>query len=123
MSTVGWSRLETKVAKSPRRERHFGLTVSACYSSLVSEPQFSDTGPAECPDVSVVVVSYNTVNLLDRMFAALNAARGMLRIETIVVDNASRDGSAAFLRTKYPDIELIENSINVGFGRANNQAI
>ena len=73
--------------------------------------------------MSVVVVSYNTVHLLDQMFAALNAARGKLQLQIIVVDNASRDGSAAFLRTKYPDIELIENSVNVGFGRANNQAI
>jgi N-acetylglucosaminyl-diphospho-decaprenol L-rhamnosyltransferase len=71
----------------------------------------------------VVVVSYNTVFLLDRMFAAIDAARGNLQVQIIVVDNASRDGSAAFLRTKYPNVELIENSFNIGFGRANNQAI
>ena len=70
-----------------------------------------------------MVVSYNTASLLDQMFAALDAARGRLRIQIIVIDNASRDGSAAHLRTKYPDVELIENSVNVGFGRANNQAM
>jgi N-acetylglucosaminyl-diphospho-decaprenol L-rhamnosyltransferase len=83
----------------------------------------SDPGAEGRPDLSVVVVSYNTVHLLDQMFAALNAARGKLRLQIIVVDNASHDGSAAFLRAKYRDIELIENSVNVGFGRANNQAI
>ena len=74
-------------------------------------------------DLTVVIVSYNTVLLLDQMFAALDGARGNLRIQIIVIDNASRDGSAAHLRTKYPDVELIENSVNVGFGRANNRAM
>ncbi len=78
---------------------------------------------AEPPDVSVVVVNYNTGYLLDRMFAALNAAAASLRIETIVVDNASTDGSIDVLETKYPFVTLIKNHTNVGFGRANNQAI
>ena len=40
-----------------------------------------------------------------------------------MVDNASRDGSVDILRTRYPNVELIENPTNVGFGRANNQAL
>ncbi len=75
------------------------------------------------PDVTVVVVSYNTANLLDRMFAALEAARGTLQLQVIVVDNASRDNSVEVLRARYPNIELILNTTNVGFGRANNQAL
>jgi N-acetylglucosaminyl-diphospho-decaprenol L-rhamnosyltransferase len=78
---------------------------------------------SERPDVTVIVVSYNTAHLLDRMFGTLEAARGSLRLQVIVVDNASRDGSADILRTKYPNAELIENRTNVGFGRANNQAL
>jgi GT2 family glycosyltransferase len=74
-------------------------------------------------DVSVVVISYNTGYLLDRMFAALNAATASLRIETIVVDNASTDDSIDILESKYPAVTLIKNDTNVGFGRANNQAI
>ena len=74
-------------------------------------------------DVSVVVVSYNTGYLLDRMFAALNAATASLRIETIVVDNASTDDSIDILESKYASVTLIKNDTNVGFGRANNQAI
>jgi N-acetylglucosaminyl-diphospho-decaprenol L-rhamnosyltransferase len=89
----------------------------------MSEKRSSHRGEHGCPDLSVVVVSYNTVALLERMFAALKVARGNLRLEIIVVDNGSRDGSAEFLRANFPDIELIENSRNVGFGRANNQAI
>ena len=77
----------------------------------------------ERPDVTVVIVSYNTVQLLDRMFTALEAGRGSLRLQTIVVDNASRDGSVTHLQAKYPDIEIVANEANVGFGRANNQAL
>ena len=43
------------------------------------------------PDVTVIVVNYNTAHLLDRMFAAIDAARGNLSIQIIVVDNASHD--------------------------------
>jgi GT2 family glycosyltransferase len=77
----------------------------------------------EHPDVTVIVVSYNTAHLLDRMFATLDAARAALKLQVIVVDNASRDNSVGILRTHYPHIELIENPTNVGFGRANNQAV
>ena len=74
-------------------------------------------------DLTVVVVNYNTAHLLYRMFAALEAAKGALTLQVIVVDNASRDGSVEILRAQFPSVELIENSINVGFGRANNQAL
>jgi N-acetylglucosaminyl-diphospho-decaprenol L-rhamnosyltransferase len=73
--------------------------------------------------VTVIVVSYNTAHLLDRMFSALDAAREKLNLQVIVVDNASRDGSVDILRKRYPSTELIVNQTNVGFGRANNQAL
>jgi N-acetylglucosaminyl-diphospho-decaprenol L-rhamnosyltransferase len=75
------------------------------------------------PDVSVIVVNYNTAHLLDRMLAALDSGRGALTVQVIVVDNASHDGSTDLLRTRHPGVELIENTVNVGFGRANNQAL
>jgi GT2 family glycosyltransferase len=77
----------------------------------------------EPPDISVVLVNYNTAHLLDRTFAALYAARGDLRLQVILVDNASRDGSVEILRAKHPEVELLENLVNVGFGRANNRAL
>jgi N-acetylglucosaminyl-diphospho-decaprenol L-rhamnosyltransferase len=77
----------------------------------------------EEPDVSVVVVNYNTGYLLDRMFAALDAAKGSLRIQIIVVDNASTDNSVEILKSRYPSVTLLKNATNVGFGRANNQAL
>lgn len=74
-------------------------------------------------DLSVVVVSYNTAHLLPRMFDALSAASEGLALQVVVVDNASRDGSVAWLREHQPEAELIVNETNVGFGRANNQAL
>jgi GT2 family glycosyltransferase len=75
------------------------------------------------PDLTVVVVNYNTAHLLGRMFAALDAGRGNLKLQMIVVDNASHDNSVELLRRQHPDAEVITNTINVGFARANNQAI
>jgi N-acetylglucosaminyl-diphospho-decaprenol L-rhamnosyltransferase len=74
-------------------------------------------------DVSIVVVNYNTAELLEQMFAALQTAGGHLNLQVIVVDNASCDNSVEILREGYPGVELIENPRNVGFGRANNQAL
>lgn len=74
-------------------------------------------------DVTVLIVSYNTEHLLVPMFDALHAASAGLAVQTIVVDNASRDGSVALIRERWPQVEVIANAHNVGFGRANNQAL
>jgi N-acetylglucosaminyl-diphospho-decaprenol L-rhamnosyltransferase len=75
------------------------------------------------PDLTVILVNYNTGHLFDRLFSSLKDASGGLLIQTILVDNASKDDSVATLRSNYPTVELIENQVNVGFGRANNQAL
>ena len=78
---------------------------------------------ARAADVSVVVVNYNTAHLLPEMWSALDRARGTLNLQIFVIDNASRDDSVAKLRLESPDAQLIVNPTNVGFGRANNQAL
>ena len=75
------------------------------------------------PDISVVIVNYNTAHLLERLFAAIEAARGSLELEIVVVDNASTDNSVEILELHYPSVVLVKNSKNVGFGRANNLAV
>lgn len=74
-------------------------------------------------DLSVIMVSYNTADLLPQAMAALRRAAAGLRLQTIIVDNASRDRSPELLRRDFADCELILNKKNVGFGRANNQAL
>jgi N-acetylglucosaminyl-diphospho-decaprenol L-rhamnosyltransferase len=78
---------------------------------------------ATSPDVSVIIVSYNSEHLLPRTLAALQAGCGQLLVQVIVIDNASRDRSVELLKRDFPNVELIENATNLGFGRANNQAV
>ncbi|NLR65289.1 glycosyltransferase family 2 protein [Chitinophaga varians] len=74
-------------------------------------------------DVSVIIVSYNTRDLtLDSIDSVKKFTSGV-SYEVIVVDNASSDGTVEAVRERFPDIKLIVNSENVGFGRANNQAV
>jgi len=72
------------------------------------------------PDVTVVIVSWNTREHLARCLAALEGAAEGLRVETIVVDNGSTDGSQAMVADKFPRARLIQSPDNVGFGRACN---
>lgn len=74
------------------------------------------------PDVSILLVAYNCEQLLPRLAAALDQSLGV-SFEVLVVDNASRDGSASWIKKHRPDWRLIENTQNVGFGRANNQLL
>jgi N-acetylglucosaminyl-diphospho-decaprenol L-rhamnosyltransferase len=73
--------------------------------------------------VTVIIVNFNTAHLLPPMFAALDAATGDLDLQCIIIDNASRDASVELIRRDYPQHHLIVNPVNVGFGRANNQAL
>lgn len=68
--------------------------------------------------VSVVVVSFNTAAQLRRCLTAIEPEH-----ETIVVDNASSDGSVDMVRREFPHVNVIANSKNRGFGAANNQGI
>lgn len=74
-------------------------------------------------DLSIIVVNYNTSHLLDEFFEALSLASPYLLVQILFVDNASKDASRNVLRSKYPAVSVTFNEVNVGFGRANNQAV
>ena len=75
-------------------------------------------------DVTVVIVNYNTRHLLEECLDSMWRAGDGLRLQVVIVDNASRDGSPEFIRDRFADrCELVFNRENVGFGRANNQAL
>jgi N-acetylglucosaminyl-diphospho-decaprenol L-rhamnosyltransferase len=73
-------------------------------------------------DVSVVVVSFNTRDLLRRCLASVPLACGNLRFEILVADNESHDGSAEMVRHEFPHATLLEGHGNIGFAKANNLA-
>lgn len=70
------------------------------------------------PNVSVIVVSYNTREQLRRCLSAIETG-----YEIIVVDNASSDGSADMVQAEFPHVRLVRNDTNRGFGAANNQGL
>lgn len=73
--------------------------------------------------LSVIIVNYNVKYYLEQCLEAVRRASQGLQIEVIVVDNLSTDGSIPYLRERFPEVTFIENKENVGFARANNQAI
>ena len=74
-------------------------------------------------DISVIIVSYNTIELTKKALSHLFDSIHDLKMQVIIIDNNSKDQSADILRHEYSNITLIENKNNVGFGRANNQAL
>jgi GT2 family glycosyltransferase len=88
-------------------------------------------------DLSIVIVNWNTRDLLARCLESVGRAQGVetgesahmerecqsFTADVYVVDNASTDGSAQMARERFPWVRLIENKENVGFARGNNQAI
>ena len=72
---------------------------------------------------SVVIVNYNVKYYLEQCLCSLYRAIDNISAEIFVVDNASVDDSEAYLTERFPRITYIYNKENVGFARANNQAI
>lgn len=81
------------------------------------------TPQAHQTDVSVVIVTYNCKRYVLECLESISAQVGPIQIEIIVVDNASRDGTAKAIRELFPKVSLIENSENRWFRRAANQGI
>ncbi|MFN8297928.1 MAG: glycosyltransferase [Chitinophagales bacterium] len=73
--------------------------------------------------LSVVIVNYNVRYFLEQCLLSVQKAIDGLEAEVFVVDNASSDGSEAYIRPRFPWVKWIGNSDNPGFSKANNQAI
>lgn len=74
-------------------------------------------------ELTVVIVNYRVKYLLEQTLRSVEQAMQGMEGEVIVVDNLSGDDSIAFSRELHPQVTFIENQENVGFARANNQAI
>lgn len=71
-------------------------------------------------DLSIIIVNYNVKEYLKNLLHSIKKASQNLATEIIVIDNASDDGSVEMLREKFPEVKLIANEKNLGFGKANN---
>jgi hypothetical protein len=90
---------------------------------MSAPPAPASRGPdATRPDVSVVVVSFNTRDLLHQCLTTLAHEAGGVSYETLVVDNASLDGSADMVTREFPSTTVLRSDTNLGFAAANNRA-
>src|SRR5690349_20246239 len=77
--------------------------------------------PGELPSVSVVVLNFNGLKHLETCFTSLQALDYPGdKLELILTDNGSSDGSLAFMRDRFPHVRLIETGGNIGFAAGNN---
>ncbi|MCF6332421.1 MAG: glycosyltransferase family 2 protein [Draconibacterium sp.] len=74
-------------------------------------------------ELSIIIVNYNVKHFLEQCLHSVLKASKNIASEIFVVDNNSVDGSSQLIREKFPQIHFIENKVNVGFSKANNQAI
>lgn len=74
-------------------------------------------------DLSIIIVNWNTLNLLKDCLNSIFQQTWDVSYDVWVVDNGSSDGSPDMVRREFPQVHLIENRTNMGFSRANNQAI
>ncbi len=72
-------------------------------------------------NLSTIIVTYNGLQWLDKCLGSLRSSS--LATQVIVIDNASQDGTPAYIRAHYPEVELICSDKNLGFGQANNLGI
>ncbi len=73
--------------------------------------------------LSIVIVNYNVKYFLEQCLNSVKKAIGGIDSEIFVVDNNSVDGSVNMIRDKFPEVNLVVNKQNLGFSKANNQAI
>ena len=74
-------------------------------------------------DLSIIIVNYNVRLYLEQCLDSVRKSAQGLDVEIIVVDNNSSDGSVEYLRQRFPEATFIENQVNSGFAKANNQGI
>lgn len=73
------------------------------------------------PLVSVCIANYNGMGVIDECIRSVKAQKGDLNLEILVHDDASTDGSADYIRSRYPSVKLIRGERNVGFCISNNR--
>lgn len=74
------------------------------------------------PKLSIVIVNWNTQELLKNCLDSIYVNREGLSLQIIVVDNGSLDGSQAMVKTQFPEVRLLAQTENIGFAKANNIA-
>jgi GT2 family glycosyltransferase len=81
------------------------------------------TTPPPRPDVSILIVSFNTQRVLRECLESIERESAGLNVEISIVDNDSSDGSPEMIAKDFPAVRLVRSKVNLGFGAANNAAL
>lgn len=93
------------------------------FGAKSSMPAASDRSIQSSADLAIVILNYNTATLLRDCLRSIQTSQHELRVEVIVVDNASSDESVAMVRSEFPDVRLMVNPANIGYSAGNNVAL
>jgi len=74
-------------------------------------------------DLSIIIISYNTKDLLKKCLLSIEKTINDYSYEIIIVDNASKDGTIEMIKNEFPQVHLVINNNNIGFAKANNYGI
>lgn len=94
--------------------------MSAVKEALDQARQTMNRKPSDRDDLAIIIVSTNEVRWLDACLSSIYARAGDIKLDVVVVDNASSDGTREFVETRYPAARVV-TSENHGFGHANNR--
>jgi len=92
-------------------------------SETASKPTVQKRGAGQVVDMSIVLVCWNNKAYLDPCLKSLYEGELKSSFDVVVADNGSTDGSQQMLAEKYPEVKIIQNTGNVGLGKASNQGI
>jgi len=93
------------------------------YTNSYEEPRLDCVMKNVKRDIVIIIVNWNTKEMLKDCLYSIMQTKGNLRLQIIVVDNASSDGSSEMVQNLFPEVQLINSGGNIGFARANNLAI
>lgn len=91
--------------------------------ATAERPSKRSAVPLSTSTLSVIIVNYNVKYFLEQALLSVRNASQRIKPEVFLVDNNSVDDSVAMVKEKFPEVILIANKENVGFSKANNQAI
>lgn len=71
--------------------------------------------------VYIIIVTYNAMNWIEKCLSSIRKSN--IKVQVVVIDNCSKDDTLSYIRNYFPEVYIIENKENRGFGQANNQGI
>jgi GT2 family glycosyltransferase len=96
------------------------MQPASSYTGVIVQPSATDSSLC---DASIIIVSFNTRELLRECLESVIRESADLTVEILVVDNNSLDGSPQMVEEEFPQVRLLRSDINLGFGAANNLAL